>query len=315
MGLRIEHLSRDLRGAFPGAQGFSTRNLWRMRSLYVSYTRDIGPLLPLPGVDGEFLPQAVAEIPWGHNILLLEKLDDPSDRLWYARKTVEHGWSRSVLRHQIDTRLKARSGRAVTNFDRALPDTDLARELLKDPYHFEFLQLGPAVQERDLERALLANVRDFLLELGVGFGLVGSQYRLVVGGQDFYVDLLFYHIALGRYVIVELKVGAFTPEDAGKVNFLPHRRGRAAPRGRAAVQHRPDPVQGAQPGGGRVRAAGDRETDRGGRVPADGAASRAPRRQPAERGGAGAAAAAAAERGRILTADRGPSGNPIAPAA
>jgi len=217
----IERLSRDLRGAFPDAQGFSPRNLWRMRALYLSYTREIAPHLPLPEVDGEILPQAVAEIPWGHNIVLLEKLRSPLDRLWYARKTVEHGWSRSILLHQIGTGLHARSGRAVTNFDRALPagQTDLVRELLKDPYHFEFLQLGPALQERELERALLANVRDFLLELGVGFALVGSQYHLSVGGQDYYVDLLFYHISLCCYVIVELKVGAFTPEDAGKMSF------------------------------------------------------------------------------------------------
>jgi len=217
----IERLSRDLRGAFPDVQGFSPRNLWRMRLLYLSYTREAGPLLPHPELDGECLPQAVAEIPWGHNIVLMEKLPGPAERLWYARKTVEHGWSRSVLLHQIETRLHARSGRAVTNFDRALPEgqTDLVRELLKDPYHFEFLQLGPALQERELERALLANVRDFLLELGVGFALVGSQYHLVVGDQDFYVDLLFYHISLSRYVIVELKVGAFTPEDVGKMNF------------------------------------------------------------------------------------------------
>jgi len=217
----IERLSRDLRGAFPDAQGFSPRNLWRMRALYLSYTREVAPLLPHPEVDGEFLPQAVAEIPWGHNIVLIEKLRSPEERLWYARKTVEHGWSRSVLLHQIETRLHARSGRAVTNFDRALPagETDLVRELLKDPYHFEFLQLGPALQERELERALLANVRDFLLELGVGFALVGSQYHLAVGGQDYYVDLLFYHITLCCYVIVELKVGAFAPEDAGKMSF------------------------------------------------------------------------------------------------
>lgn len=217
----IERLSRDLRGAFPDAQGFSPRNLWRMRALYLSYTREVAPLLPHPEVDGEILPQAVAEIPWGHNIVLLEKLRSPAERLWYARKTVEHGWSRSVLLHQIETRLHDRSGRAVTNFDRALPagQTDLVRELLKDPYHFEFLQLGPALQERELERALLANVRDFLLELGVGFALVGSQYPLAVGGQDFYVDLLFYHISLCCYVIVELKVGAFTPEDVGKMSF------------------------------------------------------------------------------------------------
>lgn len=214
----IERLSRDLRSAFPEAQGFSPRNLWRMRALYLSYScsREM-----LPAVDAGILPQAVAEIPWGHNIVLLEKLREPEERLWYARKITEHGWSRSVLVHQIDTRLHARSGTAVTNFDRALPtgQTDLVRELLKDPYHFDFLQIGPAIQERDLERALLANVRDFLLELGVGFALVGSQYHLEVGGQDYFVDLLFYHISLCRYVAVELKAGAFTPEDAGKMNF------------------------------------------------------------------------------------------------
>lgn len=217
----IERLSRDLRTAFPEIQGFSPRNLWRMRAFYLAYTREIEPHLPVPEVDGVILPQAVAEIPWGHNVLLLEKLRAPLDRLWYACKTVEHGWSRNVLLHQIQTGLHARTGQAVSNFERALPaaQTDLARELLKDPYLFDFLQLGPALRERDLERGLLLNVRDFLLELGVGFALVGSQYHLAVGGQDFYLDLLFYHISLRCYVIVELKVGAFQPEDAGKMNF------------------------------------------------------------------------------------------------
>jgi predicted nuclease of restriction endonuclease-like (RecB) superfamily len=163
----------------------------------------------------------VAELPWGHNTLLLEKVQTTPERLWYAEMAARHGWSRNVLLHQIETGLQARTGRAVTNFDRTLPapHSDLARELLKDPYHFGFLQLGAEVLERDVERALLANVRDFLMELGVGFALVGSQYHLEVGGQDYYLDLLFFHVRLRRYVVVELKVGAFQPEDAGKMNF------------------------------------------------------------------------------------------------
>ncbi|HEX9939044.1 MAG TPA: PDDEXK nuclease domain-containing protein, partial [Longimicrobium sp.] len=167
------------------------------------------------------LPPLVAELPWGHNVVLLEKVSTTAERLWYAEMAARHGWSRNVLLHQIETGLQTRSGTAVTNFDRTLPapHSDLARELLKDPYHFEFLQLGAEVLERDVERALLANVRDFLMELGVGFALVGSQYHLEVGGQDYYLDLLFFHVRLRRYVVVELKVGAFQPEDAGKMNF------------------------------------------------------------------------------------------------
>jgi predicted nuclease of restriction endonuclease-like (RecB) superfamily len=151
----------------------------------------------------------------------LEKIRGVAERLWYAEMSARHGWSRNVLVHQIESGLHGRMGRAVTNFDRTLPgpQSDLARELLKDPYHFGFLQLGADAQERDVERALLANVRDFLMELGVGFALIGSQYHLEVGGQDYYLDLLFFHVRLRCYVVVELKVGAFQPEDAGKMNF------------------------------------------------------------------------------------------------
>jgi len=167
------------------------------------------------------LPQVVAELPWGHNIVLLEKLRGRAERLWYAEMATRHGWSRNVLVHRIESGLRGRTGRAVTNFDRTLPgpQSDLARELLKDPYHFGFLHLGAGAQERDVERALLANVRDFLMELGVGFALIGSQYHLEVGGQDYYLDLLFFHVRLRCYVVVELKIGAFQPEDAGKMNF------------------------------------------------------------------------------------------------
>jgi len=176
---------------------------------------------PVESNDGVILPQAVAELPWGHNVVLLEKLARRADRLWYAGMAARHGWSRNVLVHQIETRLHARSGRAITNFERTLPaaHSDLVRELLKDPYHFGFLQLGADVRERDLERALLSNVQRFLMELGLGFALVGSQYPLEVGGQDYFLDLLFFHIHLHRYVVVELKIGEFQPEDAGKMNF------------------------------------------------------------------------------------------------
>jgi predicted nuclease of restriction endonuclease-like (RecB) superfamily len=229
----IEQLGRDLRAAFPGVQGFSSRNLWRMRALYRAYAQSVNSATAVaelgdadsPGstTDArmEFPPQLVAQIPWGHNIVLLEKIDDSTERLWYARKTVEHGWSRNVLVHQIESGLYRRQGKALTNFARTLPavQSELAAALLKDPYHFDFLQLGPAVEERELEKALVAHVRDFLLELGVGFALVGSQYRLEVGGQDYRIDLLFFHIHLRCFVVVELKIGAFQPEYAGKMSF------------------------------------------------------------------------------------------------
>jgi predicted nuclease of restriction endonuclease-like (RecB) superfamily len=154
-------------------------------------------------------------------VVLLDKVKDAGEREWYARQTVEHGWSRNVLVHQIESGLYRRQGRAVTNFERTLPapQSDLARELIKDPYHFDFFELGEEAQERDLERALLAHLRDFLLELGVGFAFIGSQYHLEVGGQDYYLDLLFYHLRLRCHVVIELKIGAFRPEDSGKMNF------------------------------------------------------------------------------------------------
>jgi predicted nuclease of restriction endonuclease-like (RecB) superfamily len=205
----IERLSADLRREFPEMTGFSPRNLKYMRAFAEAYP------------DEPFVQQPVALIPWGHNVVLLDKVKDAGEREWYARQTVEHGWSRNVLVHQIESGLYRRQGRAVTNFERTLPapQSDLARELIKDPYHFDFFELGEEAQERDLERALLAHLRDFLLELGVGFAFVGSQYHLEVGGQDFYLDLLFYHVRLRCHVVIELKIGAFRPEDSGKMNF------------------------------------------------------------------------------------------------
>ena len=167
------------------------------------------------------MQQLAAQIPWFHHCVLLDKVKDASEREWYVRATLQYGWSRDVLVHQVESGLHRRQGGAVTNFDQVLPpaQSDLARQITKDPYNFDFLMLGPDAHERDLQRGLLEHLREFLLELGVGFAFVGSQYRLEVGGNDFYLDLLFYHLKLRAYVVVDLKLGPFQPEFAGKMNF------------------------------------------------------------------------------------------------
>ena len=167
------------------------------------------------------MQQVAAQLPWFHNCTLLDRVKGNDVRAWYARQAIEHGWSRSVLVAQIETGLHERAGKALTNFKGTLapPHSDLAQQTLKDPYVFDFLTLGPDAQERDLERGLLEHVRDFLLELGVGFAFVGSQVHLEVGGEDFYVDLLFFHLRLRCFVVIELKTGEFKPEYAGKMNF------------------------------------------------------------------------------------------------
>jgi predicted nuclease of restriction endonuclease-like (RecB) superfamily len=205
----IDRLARDLQSAFPGVKGFSSRNLKYMRALAAAYP------------DEQFVQQVAAQMPWFHNCVILDKIRDPAECQWYIHKTIEHGWSRNVLVHQIDSGLYARQGKAQTNFTRTLPpsQSDLAQEILKDPYNFDFLTLGEDAHERDLERGLLDHIRSFLLELGVGFAFVGSQYHLEVGGQDFYIDLLFYHLKLRCFVVIDLKMTAFEPEFAGKMNF------------------------------------------------------------------------------------------------
>jgi predicted nuclease of restriction endonuclease-like (RecB) superfamily len=205
----IDRLARDLSREFPDMKGLSRRNLKYMRSFAEAWPNE------------QIVQQAAAQIPWFHHVVLLEKVKDPAERLWYIQQTIEHGWSRNVLIHQIESRLYQRQGKAITNFNSTLPSlqSDLARSLLKDPYVFDFLSLGPQVQERELEQALLNHLRDFLLELGRGFAFVGSQYCLEVGGEEFYIDLLFYQLRLRCYVVIELKVGEFKPEYAGKMNF------------------------------------------------------------------------------------------------
>ncbi|MDR6450365.1 UNVERIFIED_ORG: putative nuclease of restriction endonuclease-like (RecB) superfamily [Burkholderia sp. 1263] len=205
----IDRLARDLRSAFPDMRGFSPRNLKYMRAFAQAWP------------DGEFVQQAAAQLPWFHLCTLLDKLATREEREWYAAKAVEHGWSRNVLVMQIETRVRERQGNAVTNFPERLPSpqSDLARDSLKDPYIFDFLGLGEDAQERDLEHALTRHITRFLLELGAGFAFVGRQYRLEVGGDEFFVDLLFYHLKLRCYVVVELKATPFRPEYAGQLNF------------------------------------------------------------------------------------------------
>jgi len=218
----VERLAADLQKAFPGMEGFSPRNVWRMRAFYQAWTEEVKKLpRSVAEADGQNLPQPVAEIPWGHNVWLLEKVKDPAERLWYARHALLHGWSRPVLVHQIETDLYRRQGKAVTNFEITLPppQSDLAQQTLKDPYVFDFLTLAEDAHERELERGLVEHIRKFLIELGVGFAFVGSQYHLEVEGEDFYLDLLFYHLRLRCFVAIDLKMEPFKPEFAGKMNF------------------------------------------------------------------------------------------------
>jgi predicted nuclease of restriction endonuclease-like (RecB) superfamily len=198
-----------LHNAFPEARGFSLRNLKYMRAF-----AHVWPEEPI-------VQQLAAQIPWFHNCLILDKLKDQAEREWHIRKTLEHGWSRAILDHQIDSDLYRRQGKATTNFTStlALRQSDLAQQILKDLYNFDFLTLADDAHERELQRGLLAHVRQFLLELGSGFAFVGENVHLELGGQDFYLDLLFYHLKLRCFVITDLKVRSFEPEYAGKMNF------------------------------------------------------------------------------------------------
>jgi predicted nuclease of restriction endonuclease-like (RecB) superfamily len=205
----IDRLAKDLGAEFPGVEGFSPRNLRYMRSFAEAW--------PEP----EILQQLIAKLPWGHQTRLLDRIKDRPTREWYLKAAIENGWSQNVLVHQISTRLHERQGKALTNFSRALPPegSDLAEQILKDPYQFDFLTLAASAKERELERGLLNHLRDLLLELGRGFAFIGSQVPLEVDGQPFYIDLLFYHVRLHSYFVIELKVGPFKPEYAGKLNF------------------------------------------------------------------------------------------------
>jgi predicted nuclease of restriction endonuclease-like (RecB) superfamily len=205
----VDRLAKDLHVEFPEVKGFSPRNLKYMRAFAEAWP------------DGSIVQQVAAQLPWFHNCVLLDKVKNPEERLWYIEQTIANGWSRNVLVMQIESGLYRRQGKAQTNFARTLPapQSDLATQLLKDPYNFDFLTLSNEAHEKDIEAALVEHIRKFLLELGVGFAFVGSQYPLEVGGEDFRIDLLFYHLKLRCFLIIDLKARAFKPEDAGKMNF------------------------------------------------------------------------------------------------
>jgi predicted nuclease of restriction endonuclease-like (RecB) superfamily len=205
----IDRLSRDLRTAFPEMKGFSRANLLYMRAFAEAWP------------DAVIVQQVVGQLPWAHNITLITRLKEPQWRMAYAQAAVQHGWSRSVLDLHIETRRLEREGQAISNFDLCLPkpQSDLARESLKDPYRLDFLGLGKEAEERAIESALVHHITQFLIELGAGFAFVGRQVPLEVGGDDFFIDLLFYHLKLRCYVVIELKTGAFKPEYTGKLGF------------------------------------------------------------------------------------------------
>lgn len=246
----IEQLSTDLRAAFPDMKGLSSRNLKYMKFFAEhcparQFRQQIAAQIDSPQIGQQSAAQLLAaprhgqqtadqlvsppsigptlpdQLPWFHIVTLLTKLSDPALREWYAQQAIQHSWPRETLTVQIKNQLHLRQGLAVTNFDQRLapPQAGLAAEILKDPYHFDFLGLGDEAHERDIENALIRHITRFLLELGAGFAFVGRQFQLVVGGDEFFLDLLFYHTRLKCYVVVELKAQAFKPEHAGQLNF------------------------------------------------------------------------------------------------
>lgn len=205
----VEELARELQLEFPGIQGFSTRNIWRMRNLYLAYTGNIK------------LPQLVAEIGWSHNTIILEKCKDNLEREYYIKMTKQFGWSRTVLEQNIESKSYEAFLTNQTSFDRELPDAykHQAKLAVKDEYSFDFLGLGEEYSEAELENGLLSNIKRFLTEMGGYFCFIGNQYRLEVDGDEFFIDLLFYHRKLKCMIAIELKTGKFKPEYAGKMQF------------------------------------------------------------------------------------------------
>lgn len=204
----IERLAKDINLSLPDASGFSYRNLYFMRQFAEGYS-------------GGISETAVSQIPWGHNIVLLQKLDILEKRLWYAQQTIENGWSRSMLTTWIQADLYSRQGKAIHNFKNTLPElqSDLAEQMLKDPYNFSFLVLDRKYREQELEQGLIDHIQKFLVELGQGFAFIGRQYRLEISNREYWLDLLFYHMKLRCYVVVELKATEFDPRDAGQMSF------------------------------------------------------------------------------------------------
>jgi predicted nuclease of restriction endonuclease-like (RecB) superfamily len=229
----IDKMSLDLRNEFPAMKGLSPRNLRYMRDFAKAYphfsdTVTITSILQQPAAklqpvvpNNKILQQAVAKLPWGHNCVLLDKTGGQKEKLFYAQKAVENGWSRHILIEQIDSNLIERQGKTLNNFDHTLPvpQSDLAKEIFKNPYLFEFLNLTERIQERELEEALILHLKQFLLELGKGFAFLGNQFRLEVEEKEYFLDLLFFNTRPNCHIVFELKIGEFKPEFLGKLNF------------------------------------------------------------------------------------------------
>lgn len=210
----VESLGNELQKAFPGISGFSRSNLFKMRAFYLSYEK-------VSQTVKQFEELPIAQVPWGHNVILVTKIKDTEERLWYAHMTIEEGWTREALEDAIGSKYFRRHGKAITNFKDRLPEPEshLAQEILKDPYQFDFLELRNGYKERELEQGLIDHIQQFLIELGQGFAFVARQYHLEVDGDDYYIDLLFYHLQLRCYCVIEIKTTSFKPEYAGKMNF------------------------------------------------------------------------------------------------
>ena len=210
----IDNLAKDLQNLFPGLAGFSKVNIFRMRAFYKAYEK-----VSVPPIQFRKLP--IFNIPWWHNVILLIKLKNNEERLWYAQKALDNGWSGTILEMQIESGLYSRQGKAITNFHKTLPKphSDMAQQSLKDPYLFDFLTLQDKHLERDVELALIDHVQKFLLELGKGFAFIARQYHLEIDGDDYYIDMLFYHVKLRCYIVIELKNTQFKAEYAGKINL------------------------------------------------------------------------------------------------
>lgn len=221
----IKQLSIDLKEEFPGMKGFSISNLKYMRQWFLFYnTSGLIGQQAVAQTDINKSQQVVGQIfqiPWGNNLIIITKIKNVEEAIFYIQKTIQNNWSRSVLTHHIESGLFAREGKAITNFQTTLPapQSDLAKETIKDPYNFDFLMIREKHDEKELEDALILHVTKFLLELGAGFSYIGRQYRIEVAGDEYFLDLLFYHVKLHCYVVIELKTNKFKPEFAGKLNF------------------------------------------------------------------------------------------------
>ena len=215
----ISNLSNDLKKEFPDMKGFSVQNLKNIRYWYLFYAEYLIGLQPVSQL--KKTENKIKSIPWGHNQRIMYKCKSVREAIFYVEKTIENGWSRTILEHQIDSKLYERLGSAISNFDSRLPkvQSELAKQTIKDPYNFDFLTLRDKYDERELEDALVKQITSFLLELGTGFSYIGRQVHLKVGDSDFYIDLLFYHVKLHCYVVVELKTEKFKPDFAGQLNF------------------------------------------------------------------------------------------------